>query len=97
MSDQHASETVRNAAQRAKNTLAETVERVEGAAAEAGEKAQGVAREAGRQAAAAAQTLYGQGDAVRDVVERAVVGNPWSAILIAGALGYGLACLVKQR
>ena len=97
MSDQPASETIRNAAQRAKSALAETAERVDGAAAEAGERAQGVAREAGKQARAAAQTLYGQGDVVRDVVERAVVANPWGAILIAGALGYGLACLVKQR
>jgi ElaB/YqjD/DUF883 family membrane-anchored ribosome-binding protein len=81
----------------ARVTLAETANRVQEAAIEVGGKAQEFAREAGRQAGAAAQSLYGQGNVVLDVVERAVVENPWGAVLIAGALGYGLACLVKQR
>jgi ElaB/YqjD/DUF883 family membrane-anchored ribosome-binding protein len=93
MSDQQASDVVRKAGRQAKSTLAETADRVQEAAMEAGGKAQEFARQAG----AAAQGLYGQGNVALDIVERAVVENPWGAILVAGALGYGLACLVKRR
>lgn len=98
MSDQQSTdETIRNAARQAKGTLAETAETVKSAAVDAGGAAQEYAREAGRQASAAAQSLYGQSGVVLDAVERTVVENPWGALLIAGALGYGLACLVKNR
>jgi ElaB/YqjD/DUF883 family membrane-anchored ribosome-binding protein len=97
MSDQQASDVVRKAGRQAKSTLVETADRVQEAAMEAGGKAQEFARDAGRQAGAAAQGLYGQGNVALDIVERAVVENPWGAILVAGALGYGLACLVKRR
>ena len=97
MSDQQASDTFRDTAKQAKSTLAETTETVKNAAVEAGGRAQEMAREAGRQASAAAQNLYGQSNVMLDAVERAVVENPWGAVLIAGAIGYGLACLVKQR
>ncbi|HZK89869.1 MAG TPA: hypothetical protein VFC56_06950 [Stellaceae bacterium] len=97
MSDQQASDMVREAGRQAKSTLAETADMVQGVASDAGAKAQEYAREASRQATAAAQSLFGQGNVVLDVVERTVVENPWGAVLIAGALGYGLACLVKRR
>ena len=97
MSDQQASDMVREAGRQVKSTLAETADMVQGVASDAGAKAQEYAREASRQATAAAQSLFGQGNVVLDVVERTVVENPWGAVLIAGALGYGLACLVKRR
>ena len=97
MSDQQASDLVHEAGRQVKSTLAETAEMVQGVASDAGAKAQEYAREASRQATAAAQSLFGQGNAAFDVIERTVVENPWGAILIAGALGYGLACLVKRR
>jgi ElaB/YqjD/DUF883 family membrane-anchored ribosome-binding protein len=84
-------------AENAKSTLAETAEKVKSVASDVGETAQEYAREAGRQATAAAQNLYGQSNVVLDAVERTVVENPWPALLVAGAIGYGLACLVKQR
>jgi ElaB/YqjD/DUF883 family membrane-anchored ribosome-binding protein len=97
MSETLSEDKIRGAAKQAKGALAETAEAVTGAAIEAGDKAQEFAREAGRQASAAAQNLYGQGNVVLDALERSVVENPWSALLIAGALGYGMACIVKHR
>ena len=66
-------------------------------AAEIGGKAQEYAREAGRQASAAAQTAYTTGNDMLGVVEGVARENIWPALLIAGAIGYGLACIVKQR
>ncbi|MBV8775828.1 MAG: hypothetical protein JO032_06220 [Alphaproteobacteria bacterium] len=97
MSDQQTSDMIRDSARQAKGTIAETAETVRNTAMEASGRAQEMAREAGRQATAAAQNLYGQSGVALDTVERLVVENPWGAILIAGAVGYGLACLVKQR
>jgi ElaB/YqjD/DUF883 family membrane-anchored ribosome-binding protein len=97
MSEQDPNDMVGEAAQQAKKVIADTAQRVKGAALDAGDRAQTFAREAGRQATAAAETLYGQGNEMRDVIERAVVENPWPALLIAGAIGYGMACLVKRR
>jgi ElaB/YqjD/DUF883 family membrane-anchored ribosome-binding protein len=88
---------IRGAARQAKSTLAETTDMVKGVAAEATGTAQEYAREAGKQASAAAQNLYGQSGVMLDAVEKTVAENPWPALLIAGALGYGLACLVKNR
>jgi ElaB/YqjD/DUF883 family membrane-anchored ribosome-binding protein len=97
MSEQDPKDTAGDATQQAKGVIAETAERVKGAALDAGDRAQAFAREAGRQATAAAETLYGQGNEMRDVIERTVVENPWLALLIAGAIGYGMACLVHRR
>jgi ElaB/YqjD/DUF883 family membrane-anchored ribosome-binding protein len=97
MSEQQMDDQIRGAARQAKSTLAETAETVKSAAIDATGAAQEYAREAGRQATAAAQSVYGQSGVVFDAVERTVVENPWGALLIAGALGYGLACLVKNR
>jgi ElaB/YqjD/DUF883 family membrane-anchored ribosome-binding protein len=55
-----------------------------------------MAQEAGRQATAAAQTAYSQGNEMLDVVEDFVRGNVWASMLIAAAVGYGLACVVKN-
>lgn len=81
-----ASEVVKNIASRGK-----------AAAQEAGETAQGVARQAARQAGAAAETVYNQSLEARDVIEQAVVQNPLLSLFVAGAVGYGLACLVKMN
>jgi ElaB/YqjD/DUF883 family membrane-anchored ribosome-binding protein len=97
MSEQNPKDMAGDAAQQAKGVIAETADRVKGAAVDAGDRAQAFAREAGRQATAAAETLYGQGNEMRDVIERTVVENPWPALLIAGAIGYGMACLVHRR
>ncbi|HVH81430.1 MAG TPA: hypothetical protein VM782_18665, partial [Stellaceae bacterium] len=58
---------------------------------------------AGRQAGAAAQTAYGAaqsayntGNDMLGVVEGFARENVWGSLLIAAAVGYGLACLVKS-
>ena len=65
-------------------------------AQEYGAKAGEYAREASRQASAAAQTAYGTGSDVLDTVETFARENVWGSLLIAGAVGYGLACLIKN-
>ncbi len=88
--------SVKAAAQEAQGVIAETAETVKNVAANAAARGQEFAREAGQQASAAAATAYGASNEFLDVVEGAIRQNPWSALLIAGAAGYGLACLVKH-
>jgi hypothetical protein len=49
-----------------------------------------------RRAGAAAEDLYGQGTETRDYVIRLVVANPLPALLVAGAIGYTLASLMRR-
>jgi len=97
MSVQDQKNGVREAVEEAQGTISETAEKLKGMAADAGGRAHEFAREAGRQASAAAQTAYGTSNEVLDLVEGVVRENVWTSVLIAGALGYGLACLVKSR
>ena len=87
---------VTEAVQDAQNTIAETAQTVKDAAVDIGSKAQDYAREAGRQASAAAQNAYSTGNDVLGMVEGFTRENVWGSLLIAGAVGYGLACLVKS-
>jgi len=66
------------------------------AAAQAGEAMQGVARQVGTQASQAATTLYEQGTSAGTYVTRYTAEQPWTALLIAAAVGYGLAYLVHR-
>jgi hypothetical protein len=59
--------------------------------------AQDVVREAGRQASAVAESVYGQGGDLIEVIEGAIRGNPISSVLVAAALGYGIARLSHPR
>lgn len=77
-------------------TVKETAAQLGGKAADMGAKAGEYAREAGRQASAAAQSAYGTGNDVMDVVESFTRENVWGSLLLAAAVGYGLACLVKN-
>jgi ElaB/YqjD/DUF883 family membrane-anchored ribosome-binding protein len=83
-------------AEQVQGTIAETAQTVKDTAADLGAQAGEYAREASRQATAAAQTAYGAGGDVLDMVESFTRGNVWSSLLIAAAAGYGLACLVKN-
>ena len=56
-----------------------------------------MAKQAAQQAGAAAQTAYNRTLDARQTVEQAVVENPLLSLLVAGAVGYGLACLVKMN
>ena len=67
------------------------------AAMQAGELIQGAARQVGNQASQAATTLYEQGATARGFVSRYTAEQPWTALLLAAAVGYGLAYLFHRR
>ena len=67
------------------------------AAAQAGEVMQDAAREASNQATQAASNLYEQSSQAGDYISRYTAEQPVTALLIAGAIGYGLAYLIHRR
>ena len=82
-----ATETARDMANRA-------AEQARSAMAQAGETAQDLANRAREQAAPAAQAVYDQGARAGEYVTRNVHQYPTTALLIAAAVGYGLAYLI---
>jgi ElaB/YqjD/DUF883 family membrane-anchored ribosome-binding protein len=66
------------------------------ASSKAGEVAQDVARQVGNQASQAATALYQQGSAAGNYLTRYTAEQPWTALLAAAAIGYGLAYLVHR-
>ena len=58
---------------------------------------QGAAREAGNQATQAATNLYQQGSRAGDFITQYAAEQPVTALLVAGAIGYGLAYLIHRR
>jgi ElaB/YqjD/DUF883 family membrane-anchored ribosome-binding protein len=66
------------------------------AAAQAGEVIQGVAREVGTQASQAATVLYQQGTNAGGHLRRYTAEQPLTALLLAAAVGYGLAYLIHR-
>ena len=82
-----ATETARDMANRA-------AEQARSAMANAGETAQDLANRAREQAAPAAQAVYDQGARAGEYVTRNVHQYPTTALLIAAAVGYGLAYLI---
>ena len=69
-------------------------EQARSAMAKAGETAQDLANRAREQAAPAAQAVYDQGARAGEYVTRNVHQYPTTALLIAAAVGYGLAYLI---
>jgi ElaB/YqjD/DUF883 family membrane-anchored ribosome-binding protein len=67
------------------------------AVAQAGELVQGAARQASNQATQAATNLYQQGSRAGDFISQYVAEQPVTALLVAGAIGYGLAYLIHRR
>jgi ElaB/YqjD/DUF883 family membrane-anchored ribosome-binding protein len=82
-----ATETARDMANRA-------AEQARSAMAKAGETAQDLASRAREQAAPAAQAVYDQGARAGEYVASNVHQYPTTALLIAAAVGYGLAYLI---
>jgi ElaB/YqjD/DUF883 family membrane-anchored ribosome-binding protein len=66
------------------------------AAAQASEAIQGVARQVGNQAGQAATALYERGTNAGGYVSRYTAEQPWTALLVAAAIGYGLAYLIHR-
>jgi ElaB/YqjD/DUF883 family membrane-anchored ribosome-binding protein len=73
-----------------KDTVHRMAEQARSAITDTANTVRGVASEAGNQASAAAEAVYAQGNEVADVIEEAIRRNPWSAVLLAGAIGYGI-------
>ena len=67
------------------------------AVAQAGDAIQGVAREVGNKVDQAATTAYHQGARASGYVSRYAAEQPLTALLIAGAIGYGLAYLIHRN
>jgi hypothetical protein len=80
----------------AQDAAIETAQMLKNVAVDAGAKAQELATATGRQASAAAQTAYNTGNDMLGQIESAARENIGLALLIAGFVGYGLACLVKS-
>ena len=62
-----------------------------------GDTAQDLARRAREQASAAGDTLYRQGAVAGEYLSRNVNEYPLTALLVAAAIGYGLAYLIHNR
>jgi ElaB/YqjD/DUF883 family membrane-anchored ribosome-binding protein len=78
-------------------TVSGAVDKVSSVAGHAAETAQDVAREARRQANAVVENAYDQGGDLIEVIEGAIRGNPISSVLMAAAIGYGIARLSHRR
>ena len=66
------------------------------AGAQAGGVIQGFAREVGNQAGQVASVLYQQGTNARGYLSRYAAEQPLTALLLAAAVGYGLAYLIHR-
>ena len=66
------------------------------AVAQASDAIQGAAREVGNKVTQAATTAYEQGARAGGYVSRYAAEQPLAALLIAGAIGYGLAYLIHR-
>jgi ElaB/YqjD/DUF883 family membrane-anchored ribosome-binding protein len=66
------------------------------AVAQASDAIQGAAREVGSKVEQAATTAYQQGARAGGYVSRYAAEQPLAALLIAGAIGYGLAYLIHR-
>jgi ElaB/YqjD/DUF883 family membrane-anchored ribosome-binding protein len=75
---------------------ADLARKVSTAGAQAVDAVQGAARGIGDQASQAASTVYEQGARAGSSVSRYTAEQPLTALLIAGAIGYGLAYLLHR-
>jgi ElaB/YqjD/DUF883 family membrane-anchored ribosome-binding protein len=87
-----AGEAIDKAAELARKASAAGVEAVSQASA----AIQGAAKDVGNQASQAATAVYEQGAQAKGYVSRYAAEQPLSALLIAGAIGYGIAYLVHR-
>src|SRR5689334_5167761 len=88
------SATLADATETARDMANRAAEQARSAMAQAGETAQDLANRAREQAGPAAQAVYDQGARAGEYVTRNVHQYPTTALLIAAAVGYGLAYLI---
>ena len=80
-----------------KNLGADTLSKATDIVEDLGEKAQDIARRTRDQASVAAQNVRQQGNRAGVYLSENVQANPVPAVLIAGAIGFGLAYLIYRR
>ena len=86
-----------NTPARVKNAAGDAVEHVKAAAAEAlASVAENVGEQARNQAAATAEVALRQTRRAGDRLSRYAAANPLTALLVAGAVGYGLGYLMRR-
>ena len=82
---------------RVKNAAGDAVEHVKAAAGEAlASAAENIGEPAGDEAAEAAEALLGHTRRAGDRVLRSAAANPLTALMVAGAVGYGLGYLLHR-
>jgi ElaB/YqjD/DUF883 family membrane-anchored ribosome-binding protein len=75
---------------------ADLARKVSDPAVQAADTIQGIARDVGNQVGQAASTVYEQGARAGGSVSRYTAEQPLTALVIAGAIGYGLAYLIHR-
>ena len=75
---------------------ADLARKVSAPAVHAADTIQGIARDVGNQVGQAASTVYDQGARAGGSVSRYTAEQPLTALVIAGAIGYGLAYLIHR-
>jgi hypothetical protein len=86
-----------DAMERTRATVRNLSEQARAAMADPGATAQELARRAREQTAMASDVLYHQGTRTGEYLTRKVNEYPLATLLIAGAVGYGLAYLIHTR
>jgi|SRR6266404_4799682 len=86
-----------NTLEQAKAMARDVGEQARAAAADAGATAQDLARRGREQVAAASDALYQQSMRAGEYLTENVNEYPLTALLIAGAIGYGIAFLIHAR
>jgi hypothetical protein len=81
----------------ATGTICDLAGQAKSAAVEAGNTVQGASIEASKQIGDAAAKLYHQGVQASEAMSRNTAEQPLLALLIAGAIGYGIAYLIHRR
>jgi hypothetical protein len=104
MDDSRIADQASNLKNAAGDVIENSVESVTGlagkartAAAEAGSAIQGAAIETGKRVADAAAKTYRQGMQTSEYLSQRTAEQPLLALVIAGAIGYGIAYLVHRR
>jgi ElaB/YqjD/DUF883 family membrane-anchored ribosome-binding protein len=83
--------------EQARNMVRNLGEQARSAMSDPGATAQDLARRARDQATMAGDMLYQQGSRAGEYLSRNINEYPFAALLIAGAVGYGLACLIHGQ
>jgi ElaB/YqjD/DUF883 family membrane-anchored ribosome-binding protein len=87
---------VRETAGAAMDKAADLARKASTAGSQAVDAVQGAARDVGNQASQAAATVYEQGARAGGAVTKYAKEQPLMALLIAGAIGYGIAYLIHR-